>query len=256
MRGGGRSDGAGLRWSGAIRWPGVRRRRASIAAESRRDPRSRVNSPRLRAAELCSVCVMVVKPPVPLVGPRERQRGCNPRAFNRVETRPPGRWGNAHRSTARTPQSKPVTPASRLVAREAPLVGAGLGLRILAAGPAHVRLYSYSGRLCEPGPQKFARLIRARGHRLIHRRRTARLPRSAPAPESLTEAATPHLTEHWISAHWLLSPHPPRCWARTTRPAQSPFAAERRGATKHQVDERTQPLVAHVARGPTGYREA
>jgi hypothetical protein len=39
-----------------------RRRRASIAAESRRDPRSRVSSPRLRAAELCSVCLMVVKP--------------------------------------------------------------------------------------------------------------------------------------------------------------------------------------------------
>ena len=83
----------------------------------------------------------------------ERKRARNPRAFNQVGTRPPSRWGNARRSTARAPQSKPVTPASRLVAQEAPLVAAGLGLRILAAGPARLRLYSCCGRLCEPGPQ-------------------------------------------------------------------------------------------------------
>jgi hypothetical protein len=44
------------------------------------------------------------------------------------------------------PQSKPVTLASRLVARIAPLVAFGLGLRILAAGPAVLRQYSYRGR--------------------------------------------------------------------------------------------------------------
>ena len=74
--------------------------------------------------------------PVPLVGPRGKEQGVDPRAFNQVGTQPPGRWGNARRSTAPAPQSKPVTPASRLVAQEAPLVAFGLGLRILAAGPA------------------------------------------------------------------------------------------------------------------------
>jgi hypothetical protein len=46
------------------------------------------------------------------------------------------------------PQSKPVAPASRLVAQVAPSVASGLRLRILAAGPACVRLYSYCGRVC------------------------------------------------------------------------------------------------------------
>ena len=39
---------------------------------------------------------------------------------------PPGRWDNAGRSTSPAPQSKPVTLASRLVARIAPLVAFGL----------------------------------------------------------------------------------------------------------------------------------
>ncbi len=42
------------------------------------------------------------------------------------------------------PQSKPVTQASRLVAQGiAPLVAFGLGPRILSAGPASHRHYSY-----------------------------------------------------------------------------------------------------------------
>lgn len=43
-------------------------------------------------------------------------------------------------NTAPAPQSKPVTLAPRLVARIAPSVASGLGLRILAAGPAAVTL--------------------------------------------------------------------------------------------------------------------
>jgi len=50
----------------------------------------------------------------------------------------PGRWGNAFRSTTPAPQSKPVAHASRLVAHIAPLVAFGLGVRILAAGPARI----------------------------------------------------------------------------------------------------------------------
>ena len=168
-----------------------RRRRASIAAAIRRDPRSRVNSPRLRAAELCSVCVMVVKPSRPSGGSARKGRGLKPPRINQVETWPPGRWGNARRSTAPAPQSKPVTLASRLVAQEAPLVAAGLGLRILAAGPARLRLYSCCGRLCEPAPKGLLRRVRGRGHRLIGRPRLPRLPWSTPAPESSTDTADP-----------------------------------------------------------------
>lgn len=154
MRGGGRSDGAGLRWSGCdplAGCSGVVGHRLSPRAAAIRDRESTRHAYALPNCVRSASCSSSL--PVPLVGPRERQRGCNPRAFNRIETRPPGRWGNARRSTAPAPRSKPVTPASRLVAQEAPLVGAGLGLRILAAGPAHIRLYSCCGRLCEPGPQ-------------------------------------------------------------------------------------------------------
>jgi len=50
-----------------------------------------------------------------------------------------------------TPQSKPVTHASRLVAQDiAPLVAFGLGPGILAAGPTTYRHYSYRGPLCKP----------------------------------------------------------------------------------------------------------
>ena len=74
--GGARSDRCG---SALVRVPSAgrvfRRRRASIAAESSRDPRSRVSSPRLRAAQLCSVCVIVVKPSRPSWVRAERKRG-------------------------------------------------------------------------------------------------------------------------------------------------------------------------------------
>jgi hypothetical protein len=50
-----------------------------------------------------------------------------------------------------TPQSKPVTRVSRLVAQDiAPLVAFGLGPGILAAGPAPYRQYSYHEGLCKP----------------------------------------------------------------------------------------------------------
>ena len=75
---------------------------------------------------------------------RAEGRGPRPRAL--IGTKPPGRSDNADRSPAPAPQSKPVTPASRLVAQETPLVASGLGLRILAAGPATYRQYSYRQR--------------------------------------------------------------------------------------------------------------
>jgi hypothetical protein len=88
-----------------------RRRRASIAGESRRDPRSPVNSPRLRAAKLCSVRVMLFRPSRPSVGSARKGRGLEPLARSI-------RLGRVHRaggvppveSTAPAPQSTPVTP--------------------------------------------------------------------------------------------------------------------------------------------------
>src|SRR5207245_4237646 len=99
----------------------------------------------------------------PLAGPRGKEEGENPRAVDQIGARSPGRWGDAVEAPAL--QSKPVAPASRLVARVAPSVAFGLGLRIPAAGPARVRLYSYRGRLCDRRPQsrRNATRERARG---------------------------------------------------------------------------------------------
>jgi hypothetical protein len=81
------------------------------------------------------------------------------------------RLGRRHRAGGVTPvratpalQSKPVAHASRLVAQVAPSVAFGLGVRIPAAGPAHLRLYSHSGRV--RGPQKICSNFSARIGRL------------------------------------------------------------------------------------------
>src|SRR5437667_9105557 len=94
---------------------------------------------------------MVLRLSVPRAGPRGKEEGENPRAVDQIGARSPGRWGDAVEAPAQ--QSKPVAPASRLVARVAPSVASGLRLRILAAGPARVRLYSYRGRLCGRRPK-------------------------------------------------------------------------------------------------------
>jgi hypothetical protein len=67
-----------------------------------------------------------------------------------------------------TPQSKPVTRASRLVAQDiAPLVAFGLGPGVLAAGPATYRQYSYRWRLCEPARNSLPGLVAGAGIGLI-----------------------------------------------------------------------------------------
>ena len=159
------SDGAGLGWSGCdplAGCSGVVGHRLPQTAAGIRDRAS------TRHAFALPNCVRSASwsssLPVPLVGHAKRKRGQNPRAFNHVGTQPPSRWVNAHRSTAPAPQSKPVTPASRLVAQTTPLVAYGLGLRIVAAGPARLRPYSCCGRLCEP-EQKGLLRVRAEGGR-------------------------------------------------------------------------------------------
>jgi hypothetical protein len=83
---------------------------------------------------------------------RAEGRGArNPARSIRLGRDHPDRWGNAGRSTAPAPQSKPGTRASRLVAQTAPLVALRFRLRILATGPAPVRLYSYFKRRPEEG---------------------------------------------------------------------------------------------------------
>jgi hypothetical protein len=103
------------------------RRLASIATETRRDPGSRVSSPRLRAAELCSVRFMVIKPSRPSRA-RAKEIARGPRRSDTL--------GRGHRASGVTPAEyaagpavKTSNPASRLVARVAPLVAFGLGLK-------------------------------------------------------------------------------------------------------------------------------
>ena len=103
---------------------------------------------------------------------RAEGRGLEPpSAFNEIGTRPPGRWGNASRSTAPAPQSKPVTRASRLVAQITPLVA----FRARGENPgrrASSRPTLLPPRaLCEPHLKSLLGLIRGSGHRLIRRQR-------------------------------------------------------------------------------------
>jgi len=121
-----------------------------MADESRRDSRSRLGSRCLRTAKSCRLRVIVFKPSRPLYRARAQGRGREPPRVQSAWDEATGPAGDARGSTAPAPQSKPVAPASRLVAQVAPSVASGLGLRILAAGPAINRLYSYSRRLCEP----------------------------------------------------------------------------------------------------------
>jgi hypothetical protein len=127
---------------GAVRSPGVE---ASSGIDCRREPQRSAIVSQLASPTRCPVvfCPRHDLQPFPsLYRGRAEGRGLEPPRVHRVGTKPPGRWGNALRSTAPAPQSKPVTPASRRVAHVAPSVASGLGLRILAAGPARVRLYS------------------------------------------------------------------------------------------------------------------
>ena len=137
-------------WRGSLgpnesAWVGVasagrvfRRRWASIAAETRRDPRSPANPPHRRAAKSCSVRVIGFAFH-PSVGTARKEEGREPQ---RVQ---PGcdeatEAGGVPPAGANqpAPQSKPVTHASRLVTHNTPSVASEPGVRILAAAPAHL----------------------------------------------------------------------------------------------------------------------
>jgi hypothetical protein len=80
---------------------------------------------------------------------RPQGRGLEPRACNEIGTRPPARSGNAPGRTAPA-QSTPSNPRPSPRTQIAPSAASGLRLRILATGPAPIRLYSDHGRLREP----------------------------------------------------------------------------------------------------------
>ena len=149
-RGGGRSDRAGLPWSGCDPLAGC-----SGVVGHRLPPRTAAIRDRgsARHAYALPSCVPSASwsssLPVSLLGSCVRKRRGTPSDH---QARRQYRAGGvtSQRSTAPAPQSNPVAPASRLVAHGTPSVAFGLGLRILAAGPAHLRLYSDCGRLCEP----------------------------------------------------------------------------------------------------------
>ena len=147
-----------------------------------RQPHSRSSSPRPRAAQSWLLDVMVLRPSVPLAGPRGREEGENPRAVDQIEARSPGRWGDAVEAPAL--QSKPVAPASRLVARVAPSVAFGLRLRILAAGPARNSHYSYRERLCDRSPQSCRNAIEERARGDVSATPTPRDRRSGDQPDN------------------------------------------------------------------------
>ena len=123
--------------------------------------------------------------PVPRAGSAIRKKRQDPEAFRQTERHPPDLCDDARRNTEPAPQSKPVTLASRLVAQVAPLVAIGLGLSILAAGPAVHRLYSHRGRSCEPDPNSLLGRVAGAGIGQIH----------ASAPARLPEACSPEISE-------------------------------------------------------------
>ena len=174
---------------GSARWPRVQ---ASLGIDRRENPPRPAITSQLTAPTRRPILFgphHVFTPSHPSVGTARKEEGENPRAFNQIGTRPPGRWGDARRARGPAPQSKPVAHASRLVTQNAPSVAFGLGVRIPAAGPAHSRLYSPFGVYAREPQNKSARTSPA-GIGGLPATRQARLPPTTPAPQSFSQTAT------------------------------------------------------------------
>ena len=142
-----RSDRPDLPWS-VYRPPAAR---SSVAG--RRSPRkpaaSRDREPTHRADALPNLVVSASSSPrlpIPLLEPRARKRARTPARSTGL--------GRGHRAGGVTPLEQDTGPAvktsgPRLPPRDttAPSMAFRHGVRIPAAGPAHLRLYSHSGRL-------------------------------------------------------------------------------------------------------------
>jgi hypothetical protein len=177
-----RSDRPGLAWSG-YRAPSGR---SSVAGH--RSPRkpaaTRDREPTRRAdARLDPVASASSSPrlPIPLLEPRAKEEGEKPRAFNRIGTRPPGRWVTPAEQDA-GPAVKTSDP--RLSPRDAQCAVGGIrawgenpGRR--ASSPTTVLPFA---ALAYPDRKKFARTP---PHELVDpppRRHRARLPPTMTAP--------------------------------------------------------------------------
>jgi hypothetical protein len=197
---------------GGIRLPSVQ---ASLGVDRRREPPRSAITSQFAASTRCPIVFrprhgVQAFPSLSWVGAQRKRARTHARS-NQIATCPPGWWDNARRSsTAPAPQSKPVTHASRLVAQVAQSVAFGLGLRILAAGPAHVRHYSDRSRYVKSELKSWPALVGASGRRLIRRAsRRGRLPRSSLTGEPLSETATPaDRIENWELRSPARTPNP------------------------------------------------
>jgi hypothetical protein len=112
-RSGDRSGQTGIPWSGYRATPAW----SSVAGprSPRKPPATHVYEPTRRAhARPDPVASASSSPrlPIPLVRPRARKRAITPRAFNRVGTRPPGRWVTPveHKAGPAVKTSSPCLP--------------------------------------------------------------------------------------------------------------------------------------------------
>ena len=127
------------------------------------------------------------------------------------------------------------------MAQVAPSVASGLGPRILAAGPAHVRQYSDRGPLCEADPKRFDR-ARPRAHRPIPRQPPGPSARKLARAEALSETATREDgIENWDIRSLAIEPyHPAGAALRRRDPrTRDPPARAARSSKSISVHERT-----------------
>ena len=138
----------------------------------------------VRDGSVCFFAVLCASWRSSLPDPRSRvsarERALESGAFIRGGTVPLGRGSSTGGESPTGPRAKPVTLAPRLVARIAPLVAFGLGLRILAAGPAPISTVLRLRALCEPSRKVVAmnQEARPRGCPVSRTRRLGALRRS------------------------------------------------------------------------------
>ena len=170
----------------AIRAPGVK---TASGIDRRRDPPRPAITSRLAAPTRRPI---MFRPRHDLqafpssVGSARKEEGQNPSAVNQIGTRPPGRWGNARRSTA--PPAAVKTSNPRLSPRG---VGRAVGgNRARAENPGR-RASSRSNVLPSRAfvcadPKTLLGLVRGRGHRSTRRHRPGPSP-TEPARRGIIE---------------------------------------------------------------------
>jgi hypothetical protein len=152
-----------------------RRRWASTACRSNRDPRPRWNSSSPRTTSSSRLRVTVFEPFRPSLGSAGRKRARTPeRSIRWAQRHPataPPRWRSYTLAVSTGPAVKPITHASRLVAQIAPSVAFGLGAEeSWPQGQLRFDCTPIAGALCRSSSIVCWGHPRAR-HRRVHRRR-------------------------------------------------------------------------------------